>query len=207
MGRYFFAALMDVNGNNNPDSGEPVGFAIEKKYIYEADLIEVNQDISNVNITLYDVDLNISKVIVTPENPVVGQKISINATVVNLGGSFAEKFKVSLSVNGSVVDEMVLSIYFGEEKEAEFTLNLPAGTHELELSVDPDNRVPESNEENNRFSIEIAVSQPSEIWEYYDSDGDGKISTIELINAIKDWLNGKLSTMDLIKVIRKWLES
>jgi len=38
-GRYYIAAFMDVNGNETPDSAEPVGFAIEKKYPDEADLI------------------------------------------------------------------------------------------------------------------------------------------------------------------------
>jgi len=75
------------------------------------------------------------------------------------------------------------------------------------ILADSDDEINESDEENNLFSIEIAVIQPSEIWEYYDSDGDGKMSTMELINAIKDWLEDRLGTLDLIKVIQKWLES
>ena len=43
-------------------------------------------------------------------------------------------------------------------------------------------------------------------WQSYDKDGDGAINTLELINAIQDWLNGQLETVDLINVIQKWLQ-
>jgi|GEM_PF-6438472 len=44
-----------------------------------------------------------------------------------------------------------------------------------------------------------------EPWQKYDSDGNGKISDMELINAIMDWLNGDISDMELLNVIIKWL--
>jgi len=206
-GRYYIAAFMDVNGNETPDSAEPVGFAIEKKYPDEADLIEVNQDIYNVSITLYDVDLNISKVIVTPENPVEGQEITINATVVNLGGSFAENFKVSLYVNGTEVENRTISLYFNETKHVEFHGSPQAGTYEIRIVVDPENAVNESDEANNEYSVKISVSPPGEVWQTYDKNGDGRIDTSELISAIKDWLEDRMGTVDLVKIIRKWLES
>jgi len=40
----------------------------------------------------------------------------------------------------------------------------------------------------------------------YDKDRDGTINTLELIEAIRDWLDNRLSTADLINVIQKWLQ-
>ena len=52
----------------------------------------------------------------------------------------------------------------------------------------------------------IADTVYTEPWQNYDRNGDGRIDTLELISAIKDWLNNKLSISDLIKVIQKWLQ-
>jgi len=51
-GSYYIAAFMDVNDNATLDSAEPIGFAIDK--MYPEDQIQVSQDISGVNITLYE---------------------------------------------------------------------------------------------------------------------------------------------------------
>ena len=40
----------------------------------------------------------------------------------------------------------------------------------------------------------------------YDKDRDGTINTLELIEAIRDWLDNRLSTADLINIIQKWLQ-
>jgi len=204
-GNYYIAAFMDVNGNLHPDSAEPIGFAIEKKYPESADQIQVSRDISNVNITLYDVDLAIGGVKVSPEKPAAGIPITISVAVVNLGGSFAENFNVSLLVNGSEVESKIISLYFNETKYVNFTGSPQAGTYEVKIVVDPDNKVYESDEGNNQLAFTITVSP--EVWQAYDRNGNGKIETVELIKAIQDWLNNKLSTMDLIKVIQKWLQS
>jgi len=55
-------------------------------------------------------------------------------------------------------------------------------------------------------SVEVTpVTIVLEPWQKYDSDGNGKISDMELINAIMDWLNGDISDMELLNVILKWL--
>ena len=55
------------------------------------------------------------------------------------------------------------------------------------------------------FSVSVTTPTPIPGWKAYDADGDGKISTQELINAIRDWLNNKLNTRELIEVIQIWL--
>jgi len=157
-GSYYIAAFMDVNGNAHPDSAEPIGFAIEKKYPENADQIEVSRDISNVNITLYDVDLNISEVRIYPSQPIVGQQITLNATIRNLGGSFAENFNVSVYVNGQLVDTKTISLYFNETKYVEFVSPLlDAGVYSVRIAVDPDDAVYESDESNNEYSLSLYV--------------------------------------------------
>jgi hypothetical protein len=157
-GNYYIGAFMDVNGNLHPDSAEPIGFAIEKKYPESADQIEVSRDISNVNITLYDVDLAIGGVKVSPEKPAAGIPITISVAVVNLGGSFAENFNVSLLVNGSEVESKSISLYFNETKYVEFVSpRLDAGVYSIKIAVDPDEAVNESDESNNEYFLSLYV--------------------------------------------------
>jgi PGF-pre-PGF domain-containing protein/PGF-CTERM protein len=155
-GSYYIAAFMDVNGNAAPDSAEPIGFAIDKMYPEER--IQVSQDISGVNITLYDVDLNISEVEIYPSQPIVGQQITLNATIRNLGGSFAENFNVSVYVNGQLVDTKTISLYFNETKYVKFVSpRLDAGTYSIKIAVDPDDAVNESDESNNEYLLSLYV--------------------------------------------------
>ena len=154
-------------------------------------------------------DLAISSVNLTPKPVVVGRQANLSVTVDNLGNIDSAAFNVSLLVNETeIAKERVPGLKAGESITITFTgTPSDAGTYNVTILADSDDEINESYEENNLFSIEIAVIQPSEIWEYYDSDGDGKMSTMELINAIKDWLEDRLGTLDLIKVIQKWLES
>jgi hypothetical protein len=158
-GSYYFAAFMDVNGNGSPDSAEPIGFAINKKYPSEADLLTIDGSRDNVNITLYDVDLTVSEVKIFPERPVEGQLMTLNATIRNLGGSFAKGFNVSLFVNKTLVDVRTISLHFNETKHVEFSGPAPrAGAYEVMVVVDPENAVPESNEENNKYVLTVTVA-------------------------------------------------
>jgi len=158
-GSYYFAAFMDVNGNGGIDSAEPIGFAINKKYPSEADLLTIDGSRDNVNITLYDVDLTVSEVKIFPERPVEGQLVTLNATIRNLGGSFAKSFNVSLFVNKTLVDVKTISLYFNETKHVEFSGPAPrAGAYEVMIAVDPENAVPESNEENNKYVLTVTVA-------------------------------------------------
>jgi len=80
------------------------------------------------------------------------------ATIENLGGSFAEVFDVVLSVNGVPVGVKTTSLYFNEVKHLEFSGLAPsAGTYEVAVVVDPEDVVPESDEENNRYELSIEV--------------------------------------------------
>jgi hypothetical protein len=156
-GSYYIAAFMDVNDNATPDSAEPIGFAIDK--MYPEDQIQVSQDISGVNITLYDVDLNISEVKTDPFRPIVGQQITLNATIRNLGGPFAETFNVSVYVNGQLVDKKTIpSLYFNETKYVESVGTAQeARIYSVRIAVDPDGVVNESDESNNEYFLSLYV--------------------------------------------------
>lgn len=52
-GSYYILAFMDINGNGDYTSGEPLGFALNRTSFEEADVITVNgEDLQDVNITL-----------------------------------------------------------------------------------------------------------------------------------------------------------
>ena len=184
-GSYYFAAFMDVNGDKKPSSAEPIGFAINKKYPNEADLLTINKDTENVNITLYDVDLTVSEVKVSPEQPTAGRPLSLNATIRNLGGSFAENFKVSLLVNNTQVDAKTISLYWDETKFVEFKGTPNAGTYAVKLVVDSDNTIPESNEGNNEYVLTVRVLPPSPTLADLPAPfiADGAVNTMIIVGA------------------------
>ncbi len=73
-----------------------------------------------------------------------------------------------------------------------------AGTYTVTLTVTDNSGQTVSTSK----QITVSTLEP---WQMYDSNGDNKISDMELINAIMDWLNGDINDMDLLNVIVKWL--
>ena len=65
----------------------------------------------------------------------------------------------------------------------------------------------ESSEGNFSRELTVAIVRPSEPWQKYDFNGDGKIDYIELMKAMTDWVNGKISDKEFINVLVKYSES
>jgi subtilase family serine protease len=168
---------------------------------------ETNNTMSKeVNLIL---DLAVTSISPTPSPATLGQTITVSVKVENTGNMNVGAFDVSLLANGTEVNRTTVSgLAAGANTTLTFSWTPTAvGTYTLTAKVDPDNKIAESNEENNMASTTVEVRAPPEPWQAYDKDGNGKIETSELITAIQDWLSDKLSTKDLINVIQKWLQS
>jgi len=165
----------------------------------------VNYYNDSTTVTVKAADLTVS---ISPVTAVLGQAVNVSVTVSNAGDADAGAFSVAFYVNETKVSEKTVdSLAAGASKELTFSWTPTAvGTYTLTAKVDPDNKIAESNEENNMASTTVTV-KAAEPWQNYDKDGNGKIETSELITAIQDWLSNKLSTKDLINVIQKWLQS
>ena len=107
-------------------------------------------------------DLIIASINLSPEHPVVGQMITIAATVENIGTSDAQnRFSVRILVDGIQIDtpSIPFGIDAGRSKDVSINWLAIPGMHTITAEADqPFNRVSESNESNNSQTITFAVS-------------------------------------------------
>ncbi|MBD3155641.1 MAG: hypothetical protein GF368_03225 [Candidatus Aenigmarchaeota archaeon] len=107
--------------------------------------------------TLYGLpDLEIESYSVSPKTLSPGGNVKVEATIRNTGGYDANNFTVSFRGQ-----EKVLSIAAGESEDVSFIWsNVPAGSHSVSLTVDSEDVILESDEDNNMDSETVKVSSP-----------------------------------------------
>jgi len=107
-------------------------------------------------------DLIIANINLSPENPVVGQMITITATVENIGISDApDRFSVRFLVDGIQVDtsSIPFGIDAGRTKDISINWQANPGMHTITVEADqPFNRISESNENNNSQTTTFPVA-------------------------------------------------
>ena len=107
-------------------------------------------------------DLIIADIGLSPEMPIVGQMITIRATVENIGTSDArDRFNVRFLVDGIQVDapSVPFGINAGRSKEVSITWQAHPGMHTVTVEADqPFDRISESSEDNNSRTITFPVS-------------------------------------------------
>ena len=107
-------------------------------------------------------DLIVSNIVLSPENPVVGQMVTITATIDNNGTSDArDRFSVRFLVDGMQVDtpSIPFGIDAGRSKDVSINWQASPGMHTVTVEADqPFNRISESNEDNNSKTITFPVS-------------------------------------------------
>jgi len=107
-------------------------------------------------------DLIVSKISLSPESPVVGQMVTITATIDNIGTSDAhDRFSVRFLVDGIQVDapSVPFGIDAGRSKDVSVTWLASAGMHTVTVDADqPFDRISESSEDNNSQTITFPVS-------------------------------------------------
>jgi len=98
-------------------------------------------------------------IVFSDEAPEVGETVSINVSVHNIGEAPASNVKVRISVDGVPLglDKTVekIDVNGTETVRAEW-LAIP-GTHIVKVAVDPMNSIPESSEDNNQAQRNITV--------------------------------------------------
>lgn len=107
-------------------------------------------------------DLVVTNLSLEPERPIIGESVTITATVGNVGTNEADvPFSVRFTIDG--VEHAVISIPFGLERGRFKTVSAgwiaEVGTHTVVAEADqPFNRVDESNEANNSLGATLVVS-------------------------------------------------
>lgn len=106
-------------------------------------------------------DIYVSKVAYTPTSPKTSDEIILAITVRNQGRAIAENIYVSIFVDGEEYDFYYIpELAPGETSLDEIYLwDLTAGKHTIWIGIDPENELPESNENNNTYTLSMTVSQ------------------------------------------------
>lgn len=79
--------------------------------------------------------------------------------VVNIGGATAEGFNSVLFEQGAIHTETNMNVGKGASKNASGNIILPAGQHQLTARIDHPNKVAETKEDNNQFSVTVTVPE------------------------------------------------
>lgn len=107
-------------------------------------------------------DLVVDEIKLSPENPVVGQMVTITAVVSNTGSSNAEKrFNVKFLVDEIEIDTISIpfGIDAGERRDVSTSWQAQPGIHKITVQADePFNKISECNEDNNYLTISLPVS-------------------------------------------------
>ncbi|MEW5760935.1 MAG: S8 family serine peptidase, partial [Candidatus Thermoplasmatota archaeon] len=140
-----------VNTTYNIDSNFKIDGINGSQYSHKVVVVPSN---------VIEVDLSVSNISFSTSNPDKGENITINATILNSG-------TVGISSNVSFYDGPVetgikigtdfFAVRGGEEKNVSVRWHTSAGRHKINVFVDPENLVNETNEENNIAEKEIYV--------------------------------------------------
>ncbi|MFB6286056.1 MAG: S8 family serine peptidase, partial [Candidatus Bipolaricaulia bacterium] len=100
-------------------------------------------------------DLTIRNANVSPNNPRVGDTVTVSAEVVNQGSARAGSFSVELDDNGSTRTQQISGLAPGASASISFTRTINQTNTNARLTVDPFDQVEESDEGNNSTSLTI----------------------------------------------------
>lgn len=110
-----------------------------------------------------DVEITATGIQIIPQQPVSGDVVTITATVINNGAADANMVKVSFLCDGTLLGfDIIESLPAGASAQATFVWDTTgrAGSHLVEVSVDPDNGISEINEYNNTTQISVLLQCP-----------------------------------------------
>ncbi|MFC1991555.1 CARDB domain-containing protein [Chloroflexota bacterium] len=134
-------------------------------------------------------DLIIESITWSPESPSIDDIVTISVTVKNQGEGKAITSRLTFRVDGSFkVFQYVESLEAGDSVTKEFTWTAGQGYHQIQMIIDEDKTIPESDETNNEKSVTISTLTPDLIietitWTPLDPfDGDNVTFSVTIMN-------------------------
>ncbi len=117
----------------------------------------------NYSIVYFTIDTHIDLTlspgdIISPNTSLIGQLITVTATIHNTETCGYDNFGVSLLVDGTTHSSNTVSVGGNTSVETHFYWTAVDGTHNLTVIADPDNSVTETNESNNNATKQINVT-------------------------------------------------
>ena len=140
-------------------------------------------------------DLVVTKILLSPANPIIGEPVTISATIKNIGNSISpagRTHRVGFKIDGGATsiwaDDYDWSIATGSSITVKATSgtesavwNAIAGEHTITAVVDDMGLINESNETNNSLIKDVTVTEKRIFDPNADYDEDGIINSLELI--------------------------
>jgi len=129
-------------------------------------------------LSLPDLAISRSSITFRPPVPRDGDPLSIQVTVQNAGDQEASHVFVAAHEGGRVIGSRDIPVIHGNSQAAlSFTYDTAgrSGPHEVTILVDPEDAIPEQNENNNSASRSFGV-QDADLWvteQYISPNGDG----------------------------------
>lgn len=93
--------------------------------------------------------------------PMAGTKVTLTASVHNLGDGAANCATVALALDGTQIDSRTVDMPPGGTVQVNFTWAARLGDHTLAVKLDPRNAIAEPDETNNNASVSISVGRPT----------------------------------------------
>ena len=127
---------------------------------YYNNVAESNESNNTVSTILPDVaesDLNVSALSWNPATFSDGQRVTLNATIRNIGsGNTTRQFYAQFKIGGGGEGNILISgLEAGESRDVSLVWVASSGDHNLTAIADPDGFITESNKENNNRSINL----------------------------------------------------
>lgn len=129
-------------------------------------------------LSLPDLAISPTSIVVTPSAPKTGDQVSIAVTVQNAGDQEASNVVVQVAEGGAIIGSTVIGSISGNG-QATATLSYPAGaakgSHPLTVTVDPANLIVERSKANNSATRIFSI-QDANLWltePYFSPDNDG----------------------------------
>lgn len=120
---------------------------------------ESNETNNTVTLDLPEVlrsDLNVSGLSWTPATFSDGERVTLNATIRNIGANTTRKFYAQFNIEGGCAGNILVSgVGAGESKDVSLVWIASGGHRNLTVIADPDGYITESNRDNNNLSSEL----------------------------------------------------
>ncbi|MEM4945216.1 MAG: S8 family serine peptidase [Archaeoglobaceae archaeon] len=150
----------DGNGYSQTceDREEPIGIC---DGLYVIDSNNVDYLPLSIGQTLKP-DLIVTAISINPEQPIVDQTATINATIENIGNANAGAFNVSFYANNALIEKVRIDGLNADGSAIASISWTPssAGSYTIRVIADSENEITESNEANNESSVTVKVVAP-----------------------------------------------
>lgn len=152
-------------------------------------------------LTLPDLVISSSSVVLTPAVPKDGDTAAIAVTLQNNGDQDAANVSVQLNEGGTAIGTAVIPLAKGHSQTIatiQYNATGQTGSHSITVLVDPENKIPEQSKDNNT-AVKVFGVQNANLWlsePYFSPNGDGIKDTTQFSFRLNSPTSAKVIVTD-----------